>query len=42
MTQETFDELLVVLQQIFSKGNYDDFTKQTALSYIQEVIMENI
>lgn len=27
MTQETFDELLVVLLQIISKGNHDDFTK---------------
>ena len=34
MTQETFDELLVVLLQIMSKGNHDDFTKQTASGYI--------
>lgn len=42
MTQETFDELLVVLLQIIAKGNYDDFTKQTASGYIQDVILENI
>lgn len=42
MTQETFDELLVVLLQIMQKGNHDDFTKQTASGYIQDVILENV
>ena len=42
MTQDTFDALLVVLLQIVQKGNYDETTKQTAVAFIQDVVLENI
>jgi hypothetical protein len=42
MTSDTFDECLMTLLQIVQKGNYDQLTKQTAVTFITDTVLENI